>query len=70
MDGSAQAADLAVAVLEAEAEREAAQAKSREQVLFPDDLLPGVGDAPITLREGLRTGGTTIFVVLLILAAL
>ncbi|MFN8087354.1 MAG: MFS transporter, partial [Microbacterium sp.] len=67
---SAQAADLAVAVLDAEAEREAAQARSREQVLFADDLLPGVGDEPITLREGLRTGGSAIFVVLLILAAL
>jgi ABC-type branched-subunit amino acid transport system ATPase component/predicted MFS family arabinose efflux permease len=69
-DGPTQAADLAIAVLDAEAEREAAQAKSMEQVVFADDLLPGVGDAPITLREGLRQGGNAIFLVLLVLAAL
>lgn len=67
---SAQAAHLATAVLDAEAEREAAQAQSREQVLFPDDLLPGVGDEPMTLREGLAKGGHRIFLVLLILAAM
>ena len=44
-----QAAGLAVAVLDAEAEREAAQAEAKEQVLFADDLLPGVGDEQLTL---------------------
>ncbi|MFM8304123.1 MAG: ATP-binding protein [Actinomycetota bacterium] len=67
---SAQAAQLATAVLDAEAEREAAQARSREQVLFPDDLLPGVGDEPMTLREGLAKGGHRVFLVLLVLAAM
>lgn len=67
---AAQAAHLATAVLDAEAEREAAQARSREQVLFADDLLPGVGDEPMTLREGLAKGGSTIFLTLLLLAAM
>ncbi|GMU77603.1 MAG: hypothetical protein AMXMBFR46_04020 [Acidimicrobiia bacterium] len=66
----AQAAQLATAVLDAEAEREAAQARSREQVLFADDLLPGVGDEPMTLREGLAKGGNAIFFTLLLLAAM
>ena len=52
-----QAAQLAVAVLDAEAEREAQQAAASEQVLFADDLLPGVGDEQLTLRQGLATGG-------------
>lgn len=67
---AAQAAQLATAVLDAEAEREAAQARAREAVVFADDLLPGVGDEPMTLREGLAKGGHTIFVVLLLLAAM
>src|SRR5262245_9033393 len=70
-DASAQqAAHLAVAVLDAEAEREAQQAAAQEQVLFADDLLPGVGDEQLTLRQGLTTGGMATFVVLLVLASL
>ena len=64
------AAQLADAVLDAEAEREAQQAAANEQVLFADDLLPGVGDERLTLRQGIATGGTATFVVLLVLASL
>jgi ABC-type branched-subunit amino acid transport system ATPase component/predicted MFS family arabinose efflux permease len=61
----AQAASLADAVLQAEAERQAAQAE--KEVLFADDLLPGVGDEELTLREGLRRGGSFTFLMLLLL---
>jgi len=62
------AADLAEAVLEAEAERERLQAEAHEQVLFQDDLLPGVGGEEMTLRDGLRAGaGLVPFVILMLL---
>ena len=64
------AAELAEAVLEAEAERERLQAEAHEQVLFADDLLPGVGAEPITLRDGLKLGGVATFLVLLLLNTL
>ena len=50
-----QAASLADAVLDAEAERQAAQ--EDQEVLFADDLLPGVGDEQLTLKQGLAIGG-------------
>ncbi len=53
-------------VLDAEAERHAAQDQERE-VLFADELLPGVGADPMTLKEGLGLGGAFTFWVLLIL---
>jgi ABC-type branched-subunit amino acid transport system ATPase component/predicted MFS family arabinose efflux permease len=64
---ASEAAQLAVAVLEAEAEREAQQAAAQEQVLFPDDLLPGVGEGHLSLGQALRAGGVATFVVLLLL---
>jgi ABC-type branched-subunit amino acid transport system ATPase component/predicted MFS family arabinose efflux permease len=67
---SRQARDLAVAVLDAEAERQARQAEASEPVLFADELLPGVGDEQLTLRDGLRRGGFATFVVLLVLTSL
>lgn len=67
-DPAGQAAALAEAVLDAEAERQAEQ--EQKEVLFADDLLPGVGDAPLTLRQGLAVGGSFTFVVLLLLNAL
>ncbi len=71
-DGGAteSAASLAAAVLEEEARRQAAQDAAREQVIFPDDLLPGVNSEPITLREGLKTGGPAMFIVLTLISAL
>ena len=46
------AAQLAVAVLDAEAEREAQQAAAQEEVLFATDLLPGVGEERGLARPG------------------
>jgi ABC-type branched-subunit amino acid transport system ATPase component/predicted MFS family arabinose efflux permease len=61
------AAQLAVAVLDAEAEREAQQAAAKEDVLFATDLLPGVGEEEVSLREAVRIGSVSTFVVLLLL---
>ena len=46
-------ASLAAAVLDEEAARQAAQASAREQVIFPDDLLPGVNSEPCRCAQGL-----------------
>ena len=59
-----EAAQLAVAVLDAEAEREAQQAASQEEVLFATDLLPGVGEDEVSLGRAVRIGGVSTFVVL------
>jgi len=64
------AAALAAAVIEEEEVRAAERARSREQVLFPDDLLPGVNAEPLSLRDGLRRGGAYMFVVLTMLNSL
>ena len=63
------AASLAATVLEEEARREAQQAAS--EVLFADNLLPGVKSEGISIRKGLAMGGgATTFAVLLLLASL
>ncbi len=63
------AASLAATVLEEEARREEMQAAS--EVLFADDLLPGVKSEGISIRKGLAMGGgAATFVVLLLLASL
>ena len=64
------AAELAGQVLDIEAERHRLQAGASEAPLFADDLLPGVGSAAISLREGLHAAGSATFVLLMILAAL
>jgi len=69
LDASAGAASLAATVLEEEARREEMQAAS--EVVFADDLLPGVKSEGITIRKGLAMGGgAATFVVLLMLASL
>ena len=69
--GSAEtAATLTAAVLAEEALRQAAQAKSSEQVVLADAELPGVGDEAMTLRQGLQRGGVRVFAVLLAIVAL
>src|SRR3954469_19991457 len=65
-----EAAKLAVAVLDAEAEREAQQAAAKEEVLFATDLLPGVGEEEVSLGQAVRIGGGSTFVVLLLLRSL
>jgi ABC-type branched-subunit amino acid transport system ATPase component/predicted MFS family arabinose efflux permease len=57
-------------VLQEEAARQEAQAKAREQVIFPDDLLPGVNAEPLTLRQGLAIGGWWMFIILTALNSL
>ena len=63
-------ASLAATVLDEEAARQAAQEKAREQVVFPDDLLPGVNAEQLSLRQGLRTGGWLMFIVLTAIVSL
>ena len=58
------ASALAAAVLDEEAARQAAQARAREQVIFPDDLLPGVNSEPVTFHDAFAKGGKVMFVVL------
>ena len=50
------AASLAAAVLDEEAARQEAQARAKEQVIFPDDLLPGVNSEPVALQGRVRRG--------------
>jgi ABC-type branched-subunit amino acid transport system ATPase component/predicted MFS family arabinose efflux permease len=58
------AASLAAEVLDEEAARQGAHALAKEQVIFPDDLLPGVNSEPVTFRQALTRGGAGMFVVL------
>ncbi|MEM7286821.1 MAG: MFS transporter [Actinomycetota bacterium] len=69
-DDIANAAALSATVLEEEAARQAAQAEARRDVIFADDLLPGVGSEELELKEGLRKGGFFTFVLLTALASL
>jgi ABC-type branched-subunit amino acid transport system ATPase component/predicted MFS family arabinose efflux permease len=69
-DPTAVAADMARSVLDSEAEREAAQAEAAREVVFADDLLPGVNAEPLSLRAGLRIGGPFTFIILLLLNSL
>ena len=64
-DETTQAAPLADAVLTAESERQAAH--EEEEILFADDLLPGVGAEAMTLKQGLAVGGSFTFAMLLLL---
>ena len=61
-------ADLAGAILEEEARRRAEQAERDAATVLPDDLLPGVGDEPMTLKDGLRSGGKATLLVMFLLA--
>jgi ABC-type branched-subunit amino acid transport system ATPase component/predicted MFS family arabinose efflux permease len=65
--GEATAAALAASVLEEEDARELAHKRAREQVIFPDELLPGVKSAPVSFADAFKVGGVLMFVVLLLL---
>jgi ABC-type branched-subunit amino acid transport system ATPase component/predicted MFS family arabinose efflux permease len=58
------AAGLAAAVLDEEAARQAAQERAKEQVIFPDDLLPGVHSEPVDFSMAFAKGGVLMMVVL------
>ncbi|MDG1989169.1 MAG: MFS transporter, partial [Acidimicrobiales bacterium] len=63
------AASLAASVLAEEAARHAEQ--ETNQIMFPDELLPGVNSAGLSLKKGLAMGGgAATFVVLAILNSL
>jgi MFS family permease len=64
------AASLAAAVLDEEALRQEARDRAKEQVIFPDDLLPGVNSEPVSLRGAFAAGGVGMFVVLGLLVSL
>jgi hypothetical protein len=64
------AASLAAAVLDEEAARQDAQSRAREQVIFPDDLLPGVNSEPVSMRAALTRGGKRMFIILSLIVAL
>ncbi len=64
-DESRSAASLTASVLDEEATRQAAQAERSKEVLFADDLLPGVGSEEMGLTDGFRKGGFYTFLVLL-----
>jgi len=67
--GQGTLAAMSASVLDAEADREAAQALQRD-LLLDDDTLAGVGEEPMTLKEGLLRGGAFTFTILLLLNSL
>jgi ABC-type branched-subunit amino acid transport system ATPase component/predicted MFS family arabinose efflux permease len=64
------AALLAATVLEEEAARQEAQARAKEQVIFPDDLLPGVHSEPVGFKDAFARGGVRMFVLFGLLISL
>ena len=60
-------AALAAKVLEEEAKRQAEQQSRDDVVTLPDDLLPGVGGDPMSLREAVRHGGASMMIILFLL---
>jgi ABC-type branched-subunit amino acid transport system ATPase component/predicted MFS family arabinose efflux permease len=67
--GEGTAASLAAAVLEEEDAREIAHKRAREQVIFPDELLPGVNSEPVSFKDAFKAGGKLMFIVLGLLLA-
>jgi ABC-type branched-subunit amino acid transport system ATPase component/predicted MFS family arabinose efflux permease len=62
-------ADLARFVADTAQERQESSKKS-EEILLPEDLLPGTREEHVSLRQGLRNSGATTFVVLALIVAL
>ncbi len=58
---------LAAAVLDEEAKRQAEQAARDQVTILPDDLLPGVGDDPMSLKEAVGVGGRSMLVMMFLL---
>src|SRR6478736_4734383 len=55
---------LATAVLTEEARRQKEQAARSAVTILPDDLLPGVGEAQMSMGETLRAGGSAMVIML------
>ena len=60
---------LAASVVDGD-EARASAARARSEEVGPGERLPGMGEAQVSLRQGLRTAGASTFVVLLIITAL
>ena len=58
---------LAQTVLVEEARRQATQAERDERTILPDDLLPGVGDKPMSAKEAMQIGGKSMLVFMFLL---
>jgi ABC-type branched-subunit amino acid transport system ATPase component/predicted MFS family arabinose efflux permease len=67
--GTGSPADLARLLAEG-AEEHRSAATAEEEVLFPEDLLPGTREEQVSLREGLRKTGMGTFAVLAVIVAL
>ena len=61
--------DLAHLVADSADERQRVT-DSAKDVLLPEDLLPGVGEEAMSLREGLRSAGARTFVILAVIVTL
>jgi len=61
---AADPAILATAVLTEESRRQAEQAARSAVTILPDDLLPGVGEAQMSMRATLNAGGAAMVVML------
>ncbi len=61
-------ASITATILEEEEARRAALEAESEEVVLPDDLLPGVGDDEMSFRDGVREGGKPMMIVLLLLS--
>ena len=66
-EDNASASSLAAAVLAEETKRREAQAERDAVTVLPDDLLPGVGDEPMSLREAIKVGGSSMIIFMFIL---
>ncbi len=69
-DPDTSAADLTGALLDAEADRLAAERSARAVEVRADEDLPGVGDDDLTLREGMAIGGGSTITMLALLNGL
>jgi ABC-type branched-subunit amino acid transport system ATPase component/predicted MFS family arabinose efflux permease len=67
--GSGSPTDLARFVADTAQERQDS-ARQTDEVLLPEDLLPGTREEHVSLREGLRKSGYTTFVILALIVSL
>ncbi len=67
VESSDNALELAQAVLSEEARRQASQAERDAETILPDDLLPGVGDDPMSVKEALAIGGKSMVLFMFLL---